>query len=423
MDGFNMLVPHSECTTNQDMYENYKAARGNIALLKQNLLKISASTSDQMCNIFGLHPKLDNLKTLYDEKELLFIANMGILQQSGVTEQNWKKMHDETSLFAHNIQTEETANVDIFDKYAGIGVGGRILDVLAANGYKTGAISVSGNAPPIVSKSTPLLAVNPNGYEKFNPIVDNVAPNSDKKFGHDMTIELKDMNGATTVASTFYGDNWSEELLKALSENSILYDRMQKVTLNEEFPDSHFGRQMSSIAKLMKTEDIRGKDRDIFFVESGGWDMHLGIDLPLQLAFEQTSSALMAFRNEMKNMTVWDQVTVVIVSEFGRTLMGNTGNGSDHAWGGNYFIMGGGLAGGGGGKILGTYPDDLTNDSPIIFPPGIVIPTIPWESLWNPVAQWFGVGESDLDKILPNRQQFADRLFSKADLYGEMNDG
>jgi uncharacterized protein (DUF1501 family) len=414
MDGFNMLVPHSGCN-NGDLYENYKAARGDIALSKNQLHTITAS--DQVCSTFGLHPSLGNLKTLYNEKELMFVANMGILQQGGVNEQNWRKLHDSTNLFAHNTQTEETANVDIFDKYAGIGVGGRMLDVLAANGYKTGAVSVSGSAPPIVSKGTPLLAVNPSGYEKFNPILDRPW-NARKTFGHDMNSELKDMNGATTAGSTFYGDVWSEELLKALSENTMLYDRLKAVTLTETYPNTRFGRYMSAIAKMMNTKDDRGKDRDVFFLDSPGWDMHFDIEGPLRVSFSEMSESLMKFRNEMKNLEMWDQVTVVVVSEFARTLKGNTGSGSDHAWGGNYFIMGGDLTDGGGGKILGTYPDDLSNDSPDVFRPGIVIPTTPWESLWNPIAQWFGIEENDLDEILPNRHEFMDRLFSKADLYG-----
>ena len=37
---------------------------------------------------------------------------------------------------------------------------------------------------------------------------------------------------------------------------------------------------------------------------------------------------------EMKAQSIWDDVVVVCISEFARTLMGNTGNGSDHAWGG-----------------------------------------------------------------------------------------
>jgi len=69
---------------------------------------------------------------------------------------------------------------------------------------------------------------------------------------------------------------------------------------------------------------------------------------------------------------------------------------------------------------LGEFPEDLSNDGPLVFQPGIVIPTTPWESLWNSVSQWFGVSnEADLDKILPNRGQFGN-LFTLNDLYEVM---
>ena len=66
---------------------------------------------------------------------------------------------------------------------------------------------------------------------------------------------------------------------------------------------------------------------------------------------------------------------------------------------------------------MGDFPEDLSNDGPLVFSPGIVIPTTPWDSLWNSVSQWFGVSnEADLDKILPNRGTF-DNLFTLNDLY------
>lgn len=37
---------------------------------------------------------------------------------------------------------------------------------------------------------------------------------------------------------------------------------------------------------------------------------------------------------------MWDNVTVVVGSEFGRTLTSN-GKGTDHGWGGHTFLMGG----------------------------------------------------------------------------------
>jgi uncharacterized protein (DUF1501 family) len=88
---------------------------------------------------------------------------------------------------------------------------------------------------------------------------------------------------------------------------------------------------------------------------------------------------------------------------------------SDHAWGGNYFIASGSLK---GGRILGSFPSDLTIEGSEAFEPGIVIPTTPWEALWNGVAQWFGITTSnDLNTVLPNRNKFLGDLFSQSDLY------
>ena len=57
------------------------------------------------------------------------------------------------------------------------------------------------------------------------------------------------------------------------------------------------------------------------------------------------------------------------------------------------MIMGGDVA---GKKILGSYPDALSNDGSVIFEPGIVIPTTPWDAVWNGVAQWFGITDSEV---------------------------
>ena len=56
---------------------------------------------------------------MYNDKELAFVANMGVLQDTGVTKSNYRTKHGNTALFSHNTQTEETANVDIFDQQAG----------------------------------------------------------------------------------------------------------------------------------------------------------------------------------------------------------------------------------------------------------------------------------------------------------------
>jgi len=66
---------------------------------------------------------------------------------------------------------------------------------------------------------------------------------------------------------------------------------------------------------------------------------------------------------------------------------------TQHAWGGNYFITGGEVR---GKRILGKYPSILSEDGPDIIKPGIVIPSKSWDSVWNGVAQWFGIHDSSV---------------------------
>ncbi len=56
--------------------------------------------------------------------------------------------------------------------------------------------------------------------------------------------------------------------------------------------------------------------------------------------FFELNSAIDAFANEMKSMNLWKNVTLIQTSEFARSLNPNGNNGTDHAWGGNYMMMG-----------------------------------------------------------------------------------
>lgn len=67
---------------------------------------------------------------------------------------------------------------------------------------------------------------------------------------------------------------------------------------------------------------------------------------------------------------------------------------------------------------MGSFPSNLTNEGPDIFD-GMVIPSTPWESLWNGIAEWFGITNSnDLTTVLPNRNSFqSEDLWSVSDLF------
>ncbi len=300
------------------MFDEYTKVRGDIALDKNTLHTIDASSSGQVCNTFGLHQSLEFVKSLYDSNDLLFLSNIGVLQQP-TTKDNWWQNNRETSLFAHNTQQDEINFVDIFDEEAGRGVGGRILDLLELNGYKPGAISTNGIASLIRSDSAPMVVIDSSGYQQFNPT--SVLTSS-------VASKVKEVNTASSVRSSFFAETWADSLMQSLSENDLMYDELSSTVLSVTFPDTDLGRQLGTVAKVMKTKDVRGTDRDIYNVRIGGFDMHTQIEAPLIERLETIDSALEAFVTELKDhQQIWDDVVVVLVSEFGRTLMGNTGNG------------------------------------------------------------------------------------------------
>ena len=84
----------------------------------------------------------------------------------------------------------------------------------------------------------------------------------------------------------------------------------------------------------------------------------------------------------------------------GRTLTFN-GLGTDHAWGGNSFALGGSLK---GSKVFGQYPKSFGRDGDRNIRPdrGRLIPTTPWESVWAPIASFMGIPDDRLSDVVPN---------------------
>ena len=110
-----------------------------------------------------------------------------------------------------------------------------------------------------------------------------------------------------------------------------------------------------------------------------------------------------------------DQVTVLIGSEFGRTINPNSNQGSDHAWAGNYFMFGGDIR---GGRILGEYPDSFGESYHLNIGQGRLIPKHSWDSIWYGISQWFGIKDlDDLDYVLPNAANFGCDLFTDSDIF------
>jgi len=139
-------------------------------------------------------------------------------------------------------------------------------------------------------------------------------------------------------------------------------------------------------------------------------DTHDQLLMNQERLFADVDASLMAFANEMKAKNTWNSVTLIETSDFARTNSPNGNAGSDHAWGGNYIMMGGGVK---GGQLVGTYPS-LREGALLNIGRGRMIPTKSWESVFLPIAKWAGVDEVDFDYICPNRKSFPASHFTPA---------
>eukprot|EP00957_Ditylum_brightwellii_P015012 1131846-Ditylum_brightwellii.AAC.1 len=88
-------------------------------------------------------------------------------------------------------------------------------------------------------------------------------------------------------------------------------------------------------AQYIKARDMRNVDREIFYIEQGGYDMHRE-DL-LSGNFGELNNCLKHFITEMKEQDLWDNIVIIMGSDFGRSITPNANGGTDHAWGGNYL--------------------------------------------------------------------------------------
>jgi uncharacterized protein (DUF1501 family) len=116
------------------------------------------------------------------------------------------------------------------------------------------------------------------------------------------------------------------------------------------YPNGAFGNSMRQIAQLLKAN----LGVEAAFSDIGGWDTHQNQGAANgQLANRLTefSNAIAAFWRDMGDEA--ENVTLVTMSEFGRTARQNGTGGTDHGHANVMFVLGGQVK---GGKVYGKWP-------------------------------------------------------------------
>ena len=419
-DSFNMLVPRQ-----QSAYNEYEQVRGGVggtglAIPRADLHQITSSLQNSPNGAgysdFGIHPDLPYLKTLYDQGDLAFVSNVGsLIEPTSLVQYNDGSKPKPEGLFSHpDHQVHWQTLVPQVRGSAPKGWGGRMAEVMShANQQSNIAMNISLSGANVLQSGTTTVPyiTDPRGVVELS------------NYGQDPTLAL----AVDDILGQHYQSIYSKTLAHT-NRNSIdasVAFKSALDSLSTPFDPSVISdetqtyKRLSMVSKIMEARTALSMNRQIFFVERGGWDHHNELLTPQSDLFIELNEAIEIFWTAIQSMGLQNNVVLYTASDFGRTLTSN-GSGSDHAWGGNHFI----ISGSGninGGEIYGEYPDLALNNSSTDLGRGRILPTTSVDSYMAELAYWYGVPNSEISTVIPNINNFSSSFVSPNSPLGILN--
>lgn len=414
-DAWNTVAPVSS-----PEYSAYASARGlgeswGLALEKVQFQPFDKGGRVEAEGNYGMHPGLKACHTLYEEGDLAIVSGIGplvkpttkaqYLASSGLGENSLNMNHPLPSqLFGHNTQVNQWHTLNGAQNRPH-GWAGRALDALQynlMNQMLPASISTNGRPQLLVGSANIPYVLDANGIQRFFGLTEGRYHQARaESYRRIMSAKLADGN------ASIYAKAFAQVQASAL-ENALKFQRaLDNAPEFKTFPNADqagLASQLRTVAKIISARDSFNVNRQIFFVEDIGFDLHDHQMRDQPRLLSTLDAALGGFSEALKSMGVWDNVVTFTQSDFGRTLTSN-GDGSDHGWSGLQFVVGGAVS---GGEMVGTYPileldreDEIGN--------GIFIPDISVDQYAATLSHWFGVPDPELDKVCPQLANFVDR--------------
>ncbi|WP_348269009.1 DUF1501 domain-containing protein [Edaphobacter paludis] len=312
-DGLNIVVPYRE--------QNYYAMRPTIAIKQNEVLDLDG--------FFGLHPAMAAFKPLYDQGHLAIVHAAGSPDTT--------RSHFD----AQDYMESGTPGV----KSTPDGWLNRALQAELLRGKPSAfrAVALGAQIPRTLEGKVPAIAL------------DNV-----------LDFSVGGRGPQTSPLSNAFQamyDQSSDAVLHGTGEETFEAVKMLKATdpahyqpaAGVVYPKTQFGNSLKQVAQLMKAN----LGVEAAFSDIGGWDTHQNQgNANGQLANRLTdfSEGVAAFWQDMGQEA--ENVTLVTMSEFGRTARQNGTGGTDHGHANVMFVLGGQVK---GGKVYGKWPG-LDND-------------------------------------------------------------
>lgn len=396
-DSFNMLVP-----TSASHYAQYSSTRDNLAVPLADLLSLNGF-SDSEGRSFGVHKAMSEVQSLFNNKKLSFVANVGPLvepvDRAGMQAGTAKLplgLLSHSDQFKHWLtgRPDERTNTGWFGRFADSVQANRQANQIPMN------ISLAGSNILQNGADSTHYTVNKKGSVGLAV--------KDKSTPANQALNNALLAGFEAMLNQSYGDDpMRAAYIAQTRESQAQHERFKAatntVTLSSAFSDSNLSQQLKKVAESIASADQMNLQQQTYFLRYIGWDHHDGLLDKHPKMLSILSKALFEFQRALEELNVEDRVITFTGSDFGRTLTSN-GNGSDHGWGGNAIVMGEPVD---GGKVFGEFPSlELGNNNPLDGGDGMLIPSMPLDKMFAELAIWYGVEGSDVKTLLPNIEKF-----------------
>jgi uncharacterized protein (DUF1501 family) len=326
-DALNVVVPFGDAA--------YYAARPQLAIGSPARASGVAGAID-LDGYFGLHPSLTPFKALWDRGMLTPVHAVGSPSAT--------RSHFDAQDYMETATPDRKGTTD-----------GWLNRYLAVQGTCESCSPAPAKAGTKATPASPFRAVSLTA--QMPRILEGpsatVAMNSIQEFsirtpGGDAEKRLEALY-RTGSADLVHGSG--SEMFEALKVLRAANPQQYRPAAGVEYPRSQFGQRLLAIAQLIKA----GVGLEVAFADIGGWDTHVNQGAANgQLAqrlndFSQSIGALVADLGDRM-----DDVVILTMSEFGRTVRQNGTGGTDHGHAGAMFVIGGSLAS--PKKVLGKWP-------------------------------------------------------------------
>jgi uncharacterized protein (DUF1501 family) len=310
VDGLNVVVPYGE--------KAYYDARPSIAIPRPGSGENAALDLD---GFFGLHPSLAPVLPLFKDGSAAFVHAAGSPDAT--------RSHFDAQDFMESGTPGVKATTDGF-----------LSRALASEAGKTSplrAVALTPALPRILSGSAG--AVSMTNVAEFG-----IRAGAASGAASDSFESMYGEAVAGTLGGTAKESFEAARILKSADPSK------RPAENGAEYPRGPFGNSMKQIAQLVKSD----VGLEVAFTDVGGWDTHAGeggAQGQLGNRLRDYAQTITAFAKDLGSRMA--DVTLVTVSEFGRTVRENGNRGTDHGHANVMLLAGGGVK---GGKVYGKWP-------------------------------------------------------------------